>query len=238
MAKESMADKRALLEKITQTRMRISLLDHERQIAVIELRAYEEAAKLVFGEDFFQMGSVFGLNSEQLTLSDFLKTYSDNKPGPSGVVPPAAPSGVLPPSVAQDGPGLWMRFLNDAPKTKKRGLSGLWGKMLATLNTMPSFTYSDIQEAAKAIGTEVSPNVARSQMKLYADSGLVERIADGRFRITAEGMAAARSAITRTILAPAEAEAEYSPDDGELQQQSASSKPQPATHGEDGKEDV
>jgi hypothetical protein len=69
-------------------------------------------------------------------------------------------------------------------------LSKVWAHVLGSLGTA-QFGYDDIMQMSDIFGFGIKRNVARSQMKLYTDSGLVERVSDGKFRVTPAGKQAA-----------------------------------------------
>lgn len=234
MTKE--ADSKPLLDKIAEKRDHIVRLEREKEIAVIELRAYEDAAKMVFGENYQFMsirsliggagltgaaikafpseagkslqqvgGGLFGLLSKPITAKDLTIPVG---PAPVGILDELSELGKL--FVDKSTSGI---ASDEQPGKRKRRLSVMWAQILAALNSQPSFDYKDLLEVAEKLGHEVAPNVARSQMKLYADSGLVERIDDGKFRVTADGIDASARTLLRDDEAPDEAEAPESADD-------------------------
>lgn len=222
-------DSEALLDKIAEKRDQIARLDREKEIAVIELRAYEDAAKIVFGGDYQTMYLRSLLTRVPTTggLMDPIPSETGKSIQEMGlfglrVKSMAAKNDLFAPIKREALTVLGKMFVDqvsgvvtigDQPGKRKRRLSVMWAQILAALNSQPSFDYKDLLEVAEKLGHEVTPNVARSQMKLYADSGLVERIDDGKFRVTVEGVDASARTLLRVDEASDEAEAPESPDD-------------------------
>jgi hypothetical protein len=70
---------------------------------------------------------------------------------------------------------------------RKRTISPGWAKILKDLGSQ-EYGYDEILKAGAKVGHPIARNVARSQMKLYADAGYVDRISEGLFKTTDDGI--------------------------------------------------
>lgn len=80
-------------------------------------------------------------------------------------------------------------------RKRSRTLSGNWQQIMQLVDGTDSFNYEALAEAAELTGHPVGRDTLRSQMSLYKQSGLVEAVGDGMFRLTDAGRKASGIAI-------------------------------------------
>ncbi|WP_428427301.1 hypothetical protein [Pararhizobium sp.] len=87
------------------------------------------------------------------------------------------------------------------PQTKvqkrKRSISVNWAVMLMSLKEMPTFGYPEIVSVSDLKDLGITIAAARSQMKTYIDTKLVERVGDGKFSVTDHGHQVAMEALNK-----------------------------------------
>jgi hypothetical protein len=78
---------------------------------------------------------------------------------------------------------------------KRRGPKGAWKRILAGIaQAFPpptEFDLSEVEQISASVGERLERSTIRSQMANYANVGVVERVALGRFRLTAVGLSTA-----------------------------------------------
>jgi len=80
----------------------------------------------------------------------------------------------------------------EARRKKPRGLSAHWKKILARLGRRAmTFSYDDVAQAAQAERHKIGRETLRSHILGYVKNGYLDRVADGVFRFTESGAAAA-----------------------------------------------
>ncbi|TBY57689.1 hypothetical protein E0H39_29735 [Rhizobium leguminosarum bv. viciae] len=161
-----------LKEQETRTRAEIAALQQRLRDISVERQAFEKAGRLVFGETQFNA----------LLNSIGLKTAA------------VAAALMRPPTRFAGGGGL----MKLGEEISKRKLSDIWGRILAPLVKHDAFSYDDVQAIADAVGHDLKTNTLRSQMKVFVDDGLVERIDNGKFKMTDAGARAADEALLRS----------------------------------------
>jgi hypothetical protein len=93
-------------------------------------------------------------------------------------------------------------MLGEFPSTKRirkaRGMSPQWAQILLDVSEPGNteFGYSSINAACDLRGFDVKGNVARAQMKQYVDTRMVDRVSDGKFKVTDAGRKAATEALS------------------------------------------
>lgn len=76
---------------------------------------------------------------------------------------------------------------------RQRSLTGNWQRLMALVHRDGcSFGYDTLEWAASELKVDVSKETMRSQMSNYKAAGLVEATAPGEFRLTPEGLKAAK----------------------------------------------
>ncbi|KQQ72438.1 hypothetical protein ASF70_12980 [Rhizobium sp. Leaf321] len=80
---------------------------------------------------------------------------------------------------------------------RKRSISVNWAVMLTSLNEMPTFGYQEIVSVSDLKNLDITIAAARSQMKTYIDGGLVQRVGDGKFSVTDQGLRVAMEALSK-----------------------------------------
>jgi hypothetical protein len=167
---------RRLLRQEADARAEIAALQQRLRDLAIERQAYEKAGRMVFGEAQFNA----------LLLSVGLKTSAFAAVAAAPVKAPMRYAG-----------GTVSGLIKLGEEISKRKLSDVWGKILAPLVKHDAFSYEEVQAIAEAVGHDLKTNTLRSQMKVFVDDGLVERIDNGKFKITEAGALAAHEAVLR-----------------------------------------
>ncbi|QNE31007.1 hypothetical protein F1C10_02895 [Sphingomonas sp. NBWT7] len=72
-------------------------------------------------------------------------------------------------------------------RKRQRSLTGHWQQIMQLVDGHEGFDYDTLAEAVEAVGHDANRDTLRSQMSLYKQSGIVEAIEDGRFRLTDAG---------------------------------------------------
>ncbi|MGO7445143.1 hypothetical protein ACC668_10595 [Rhizobium ruizarguesonis] len=85
---------------------------------------------------------------------------------------------------------------------RKRSISVNWATVLIALKGMPQFGYEQIVSVSDLKDLGINIAAARSQMKTYIASGLVDRVADGVFSVSEKGVAAAEDALRKAPTPP------------------------------------
>jgi hypothetical protein len=80
---------------------------------------------------------------------------------------------------------------NGSLQKPTRGLSTPWKGVMKRLSREEQFGYDIVVAAADKCGVELDKPGARSRMNSYLNSGYVERVEDGVYRLTQKGRAAA-----------------------------------------------
>lgn len=80
---------------------------------------------------------------------------------------------------------------------RKRSISVNWATVLMALGGLPSFNYDQIVSVSDIKDLGITIAAARSQMKTYIASGMVDRVADGIFKVTDKGRAAADESLRK-----------------------------------------
>ncbi|MBY5318210.1 hypothetical protein [Rhizobium leguminosarum] len=164
-----------LKEQETRTRAEIAALQQRLRDITVERQAFEKAGRLVFGEQQFSA----------LLDSVELKTT-------------VAALGVAAAAVWTPRRFAGGALIKLGEEVSKRKLSGIWGRILAPLVKHDAFSYDEVQAIADAVGHDLKTNTLRSQMKVFVDAGLVERIDNGKFKVTETGALAAHEALLRS----------------------------------------
>jgi hypothetical protein len=76
------------------------------------------------------------------------------------------------------------------PRTRTRGLSETWRKVLAHMATRPqrTATISELSRYIRDQGMDIKDNTLRSQLSIYARQELMNRVAQGTYQLTEWGM--------------------------------------------------
>ncbi|WP_427145202.1 hypothetical protein [Rhizobium pisi] len=85
---------------------------------------------------------------------------------------------------------------------RKRSISVNWATILIALKSMPQFGYDEIVSVSEVRDLGITIAAARSQMKTYIASGLIDRVSDGVFSVSEKGVAAAEDALRKAPTPP------------------------------------
>ena len=109
---------------------------------------------------------------------------------------PSAAASDLPGRVARD-----RQSGGHAPGDGRRPISEQWrGILKATADIYPqAVSLDDIQVIAERLGTPTNRNTLRSQVAIYTDRGLMERVSQGHYRLTSLGAAQVGATLPATI---------------------------------------
>ena len=118
----------------------------------------------------------------------------------------------------------WPNSRSRTGARQARSLSPQWKGILSTVaKEFPnSFGYSELLLVCEVLGDGLSRNGVRSQMMAYVNAGIAERISNGQFRITQEGLNQLGIAPVEAKEAPAE-HAEASQECGDVAERSNAS---------------
>ena len=94
---------------------------------------------------------------------------------------------------------------NRSSETTRRGINTNWRTILTVVvrHHQDIFDLDDIEAASEKAGHPTNRNTIRSQMANYVNAGLVERVDQGRFRLTPSGAVAVGIVPTETGSSPA-----------------------------------
>ncbi|UXT85144.1 hypothetical protein [Agrobacterium tumefaciens] len=163
---------------------RIKALQKEIETIDLQIKTYEHAGGLVFGERRFQ--SI--LSAAQGGTDFFMMQVVDGNVEAVRVD-------------VHEGTG------------KSRSMSEIWAKLLSSVSQQGDFGYDDLETMAGILGHEVGKAGLRSQVKLYVDDGLLERVSNGKFRVLPKAGSVIEEALGKATQRPAMTEALSEPRD-------------------------
>jgi hypothetical protein len=163
---------------------RIKALQKEIETIDLQIKTYEHAGGLVFGERRFQ--SI--LSAAQGGTDFFMMQVVDGNVEAVRVD-------------VHEGTG------------KSRSMSEIWAKLLSSVSQQGDFGYDDLETMAGILGHEVGKAGLRSQVKLYVDDGLLERVSNGTFRVLPKAGSVIEEALGKATQRPAMTEALSEPRD-------------------------
>ena len=163
---------------------RIKSLQKEIETIDLQIKTYEHAGGLVFGERRFQ--SI--LSAAQGGTDFFMMQVVDGNVEAVRVD-------------VHEGSG------------KSRSMSEIWAKLLSSVSQQEDFGYDDLETMAGILGHEVGKAGLRSQVKLYVDDGLLERVSNGKFRVLPKAGSVIEEALGKATQRPAMTEALSEPRD-------------------------
>lgn len=164
---------------------RIKSLQKEIETIDLQIKTYEHAGGLVFGERRFQ-----SILSAAQGGPDFFMIHMAN------------------------GNVEAVRVEMKESSGKSRSISEMWARLLSSVSNQPDFGYDDLETMAGILGHDVGKPGLRSQVKLYVDDGLLERVANGKFRVLPKAVPAIEESLGKASQRPALTEALSKSDDG------------------------